>query len=93
MTDTEHKQNPYAILEQQQNPVADSPETINQTQISHTVSQNNKQEDTPPVQNMQVSGADTHSIVDTIIKVVIDIVARLTGQPSPTGGKLPTLSK
>ena len=40
---------------------------------------------TPPL-----AAHESTSLVDTIIKVVIDIIARITGRPSPTAGKVPT---
>jgi len=38
----------------------------------------------------QLAAHESTSLVDTIIKVIIDIIAKITGKPSPTGGKVPT---
>lgn len=38
----------------------------------------------------QLAAHESTSLVDTIIKIIVDIIARITGRPSPTGGKVPT---
>lgn len=85
MADTNKTENPYQTLDKVQKSEASKPKTTVKKEPSKATA---KQEAVPPVQDTSVSSGQ--SIVDTIIKVAIDVVAKLTGQPSPTGGKLPT---
>lgn len=89
MTDTTQTQDPYAVLKDQQSA------TQKTTQVAVSVQDisSSSMQENPPVQNTNVHISDWQSIGDTIIKVIVDIIARITGQPSPTGGKLPTLSQ
>jgi len=49
-------------------------------------------QDQAPVGKTPVHGPNEESLIDTIIKVIIDILAKIFGQPSPTWGKNPTAS-
>jgi hypothetical protein len=89
MTDTQNKKTPYTVLENNKGTVAKTqPKAVAKPSAKKALPQ-----ETPSVQNTQASVPDGQSVRDVILKVIIDIIARLTGQPSPTGGKLPTLSK
>lgn len=45
---------------------------------------------TPAATTAPLAPHESTSLVDAIIKVIVDIIARITGRPSPTGGKVPT---
>jgi hypothetical protein len=70
------QQTPNAVIQKQNN-------TPSQVENDKTVQEPARTDQSNTTQNK-------NNIIDTIIKVAIDIIARLTGQPSPTGGKHPT---
>lgn len=85
MTTTQDTKNPYDALATQQATLPVDP-LIKPATIPVT----NQEEVAIPVQNTVAHVPDGTNRVDTIIKVIVDIVARLSGQPSPTGKKLPS---
>lgn len=94
MTTTENKSDPYSVLAQEakETPETAVPVAEVSTTAQTTPAQKAVESATVSVQNTSVSVSDGQSWFDVIIKVFIDVLARIFGQPSPTGGKLPTLN-
>gem|GEM_PF-2187457 len=91
MTTTENKNDPYTVLAQESKETIVNPTPAAPTQKS-TPTEKAEQAATVSVQNTSASVPDGQSWIDVVIKVFIDVLARIFGQPSPTGGKLPTLN-
>lgn len=89
MTTTTDTKNPYDALATQQATLPVDP--LIKPATTPVITPDTKQEEVAiPVQNTVAHVPDGTNRFDTIIKVIVDIVARLSGQPSPTGKKLPT---
>ncbi len=92
MTENTNHKDPYTILAEEENKEGGKPESSPQEKTSTQAAQNNQDNQTAPVQSTKASVPDEQSFIDTIIKVIIDIIAKIFGQPSPTWGKNPTAS-
>ncbi len=91
MTTTQNTNDPYSVLatEPQEAVVPAAP--VAPVEKS-TPTKKAEQAADVSVQNTSASVPDGQSWIDVIIKVLIDVLAKIFGQPSPTGGKLPTLN-
>jgi len=93
MTTTKNKNDPYSVLAQEaQEPAANAVPVTTPSTPQATPTQKAVDAAPIPVQNTSASVPDGQSWFDVVIKVFIDVLARIFGQPSPTGGKLPTLT-
>lgn len=94
MTTTENKNDPYSVLaKESQEPVSNAaPVAAKAPTTQATPTEKAEQSASISVQNTSASVPDGQSWIDVVIKVFIDVLAKIFGQPSPTGGKLPTLS-
>jgi len=91
MTTTENTKDPYNVLAQEAKEPIVTPVPVAPVEKSTPTE---KAEEAAPVsvQNTSASVPDGQSWIDVIIKVFVDVLAKIFGQPSPTGGKLPTLN-
>lgn len=90
MANTPQTKDSYAVLENEQQ-IAENqaPATVEKAPAPQAAKKN-EQDQNIPVQNTAASVPDNTNWIDVIIKVIIDVIARLTWQKSPTGNKLPT---
>lgn len=89
MANTTKTKDSYAVLENEKE-VSQTQTAESTTQAAPAPAKKPENSQDIPVQNATATVPDGTNWIDVIIKVIIDIIARLTGQKSPTGNKLPT---